>query len=129
MKYLNGDFYVEVKNKRYKICPTENVILGLREEPKSLRTQNQAQKNTQIRKNQKFAQNNGRLLVKKFAKNDKQPNIHIPKTFFPSCPSSKRSIWLQLDKGRYSQNREYFNKKQKYPIDKKSTWTKSKCFQ
>ena len=31
--------YVEVKDHRYRIHPTENIILGLRDEPKSLRTQ------------------------------------------------------------------------------------------
>ena len=53
MKYLNGRYYVEVKDHRYKIHPTEKIILGLREEPKSLRTQYQVQNETQIRKNQK----------------------------------------------------------------------------
>ena len=38
MKYLNGEYYVEVTDHRYKIDPTENFILGLRDEPKSLRT-------------------------------------------------------------------------------------------
>ena len=53
MKYLYGKFYVELKNKRYIIQPTRNTILGLREEPKSLRTQYQVEHNTQITKNQK----------------------------------------------------------------------------
>ena len=39
MKYLNGDYYVEVKDHRYKIQTTENIILRPRDEPKSLRTQ------------------------------------------------------------------------------------------
>ena len=38
MKYLNGKCYVEVKYHRFKIHPTENIILGLRDPPKSLRT-------------------------------------------------------------------------------------------
>ena len=53
MKYLNGKYYVEVKDKRYKIHPSENIILREREEPKSLRTQYQIQNNTKIRRNQK----------------------------------------------------------------------------
>ena len=39
MKYLNGNFYIEVKDHRYKLHPTEDIILRLRDEPKSLRTQ------------------------------------------------------------------------------------------
>ena len=27
MKYLNGEYYVEVKDHRYKIHPTEKIIL------------------------------------------------------------------------------------------------------
>ena len=53
MKYLNGEFYVEVKDHRYKIHPTENIILGLRDEPKSPRTQYQVHNEAQIRRNQK----------------------------------------------------------------------------
>ena len=51
MKYLNGEYYEEVKDHRYKIHPTENIILRLRDEPKSLRTQYQVQNETQIRRN------------------------------------------------------------------------------
>ena len=50
MKYLDGNYYVEVKDHRYKIHPTENIILRKRDEPKSLRTQYQVQNETQIRK-------------------------------------------------------------------------------
>ena len=39
MKYLDGQSYVGVNDHRFKIHPTENIILRLREEPKSLRTQ------------------------------------------------------------------------------------------
>ena len=38
MKYLNGEFYVKVKDHRYKIHPTKNIILRRPDEPKSLRT-------------------------------------------------------------------------------------------
>ena len=30
MKYLNGEFYIEVKDHRYKIHPTENTVLRKR---------------------------------------------------------------------------------------------------
>ena len=41
MKYLNGEYYVEVKDHRYKNHPTENIILRKRDPPTSLRTQYQ----------------------------------------------------------------------------------------
>ena len=53
MKYPNGDYYVEVKDHRYKIHPTENIILRKRYPPTSLTTQYQVQNETQTRKNQK----------------------------------------------------------------------------
>ena len=72
MKYLNGESYVEVKDHRYKIHPTENIILRKRDEPKSLRTQYQVQNETQIRKNQKVIKNdNDQLIVKNYPKNKK----------------------------------------------------------
>ena len=71
MKYLNGNYYVEVKDHRYKVHPTENIILRLRDEPKSLRTQYQVQNETQIRKNQKVIKNdNDQLVVKNYPKNN-----------------------------------------------------------
>ena len=68
MKYLNGEYYVEVKHHRNRIHPTENIILRLRDEPQSLRIQYQVQNNTQIRKNQKVVENNGKLEVKNYFK-------------------------------------------------------------
>ena len=75
MKYLNGNYYVEVRDRCYKIHPTENIILRLRDEPKSLRTQYQVQNETQIRKNQKVIKNdNDQLIVKNYPKiKNKQP--------------------------------------------------------
>ena len=79
MKYLNGEYYVEVKDHRYKIHPTENNILRKRDEPKSLRIQYQVQNETQIRKNQKVIKNdNDQLVVKNYPKN-KQPTQQQPK--------------------------------------------------
>ena len=70
MKYLNVEYYVEVKDHRYKIHPTENIILRKRDEPKSLRTQYQVQNETQIRKNHKVIRNdNDQLTVKSYPKN------------------------------------------------------------
>ena len=72
MKYLNGKYYVEVKDKRYKIHPSENIILREREQPKSLRTQYQVQNDTKIRRNQKVIKDDkGKLTVKSYPKKEK----------------------------------------------------------
>ena len=66
MKYLNGEYYVEVKDHRYKIHPTENIIIRIRDPPTSLRTQYQVQNEIKIRKNQKVIKNdNDQLIAKK----------------------------------------------------------------
>ena len=118
MKYLDNDYYVEVKDHRYRIHPTENIILGLRDEPKSLRTQYQVQNETQIRRNQKVIKNdNDQLVVKNYPKNkNKQPIIRQK---LPNCPSCKRNNWLEFDRGYYCKNCEYIINKQKHQIDKK----------
>ena len=118
MKYLNGEYYVEVKDHRYKIHPTENIILRKRDPPTSLRTQYQVQNETQIRKNQKVIKNdNDELIVKNYPKNkNKQSNIQQSK--LPNCPSCKRNNWLEFDKGYYCQICEYIINKQKHQINK-----------
>ena len=98
MKYLNGEYYVEVKDHRYRIHPTENIILRKRDTPTSLRTQYQVQNETQIRKNQKVVENNGKLGVRNYPKN-KQPIQQQPKFKLPHCPSCKQKIWSEFDKG------------------------------
>ena len=117
MKYLNDNYYVEVKDKRYKIHPTENNILRLRDEPKFLRTQYQIQNDTKIRRNQKVIKNdNDQLIVKNYPKNEnKQPIIQKQ---LPNCPSYMRNNWLEFDKGYYCKNCEYIINKQKHEIDK-----------
>ena len=62
MKYLDGQNYVEVKNHRFKIHLTGNIIIRLRDPPNSLRTLYKLQNNTQIRKNQKVIRNNNNEL-------------------------------------------------------------------
>ena len=116
MNYLNDNFYDEVKDHRYKIHPIENNILRKRDPPSSLRTQYQVQNETKIRRNQKVIKNdNDQLIVKNHPKN-KQPNIQQQ---LPNCPSCKRNIWLEFDKGYYCRNCEYIINKQKHQIDKK----------
>ena len=103
MKYLNGEYYVEVRDHRYKIHPTEKIILRKGDPPHSLRTQYHVQNETQTRKNQKVIKNdNDQLVVKNYPKNkNKQPNIQQE---LPNCPSCKRDNWLGFDKGYYCRN-------------------------
>ena len=119
MKYVNGQYYVEVKDHRYKIHPTEIIILQKRDPPTSLRTQYQVQNETQIRSNQKvFKNGNDQLVVKKYPKN-KQLNSQQQKFKPPNCPTCRQNFWLDFDKGYYCTNCEYINNKQKLQIDKK----------
>ena len=119
MKYLNGEYYVEVRDHRYKIHPTEIKILRKRDPPKSLRTQYQVQNNTHIKKNHKIVKNdNDELVVKSYPKN-KQPIIQQQKLKPPNCPNCKHNNWLEFEKGYYCENCEFIINKQKHQIDKK----------
>ena len=73
-----GEYYVEVKSHQQKNHPTKNIILTKRDPPQSLRTHYQVQNNTQIRRNQKIFENNGKLEAKFYAKK-KQPIQEQPK--------------------------------------------------
>ena len=119
MKYLNGEYYVEVKGHRYKIHPSENIILGKRDPLQSLRTQFQIQNETQIRMNQKVIKDDYNQLVVRNYPKSKQPIKQQPK-FKPSdCPNCKRNNWLEFDKGYYCRNCEYIIIKQNHQIDEK----------
>ena len=119
MKYLDGNYYVELKDHRYKIHPTENIILRKRNPPSSLRTQYQIQNETEKRRNQKVIKNdNDELIVKNYPKNKKQP-IQQQKFKPLNCPTCKQNNWLEIDKGYYCQKCEYNINKQKHQIDKK----------
>ena len=85
MKYLNGEYCVEVKDHRYKVHPTEKIILRKRDPPTSLRTQYQVQNDTQNRRNQKFIENDNNQLVVKIYPEKKQPIIQQ----LPNCPNGK----------------------------------------
>ena len=117
MKYLDGEYYVEVKDHRYKIHPTENIILRKRDPPTSLRTQYQVQNETKIRRNQKVIKtDNDQLIVKNYPKNKIKQTIIQQQ--LPNCPSCKRKNWLEFDKGYYCKNCEFIINKQKHQIDK-----------
>ena len=116
MKYPNGNYNVEVKNHRYRIHPTEIIILRRRDPPTSLRTQYQVQIENQIWRNQKvFKNDNDQLVVKNYPKNkNKQPIIQKQ---LRNCPSCKQNNWLEFYKGYYCRSCEYINNKQKHEID------------
>ena len=118
MKYLDGNYYVEVKDHRYRIYPTEKILLRKRHPPTSLRTQYQDQNETRIRKNQKVIKNDkDELIVKNYPKNkNKQPIIRKQ---LHNCPTCKQNNWLESDKGYYCRNCDYIINKQKNQIDKK----------
>ena len=65
MKYLSGEYCVEVKDQRYKIHPTEIIILRKRDPPLPLRTHYQVQNETQIRRNQKVIKNDNNEMIDK----------------------------------------------------------------
>ena len=131
MKYLNGQYYVEVKDHRYKIRPTKNIILRLRDEPKSLTTQYQVKNNTKIRTNQKVIRNDdNQLVVKNYPKNENKQPINQQRKFdLPNCPSCKQNRWIEFEKGFYCKNCEYIINKQKHQNDKKKFLDKIMIFQ
>ena len=131
MKNLFGQYYVEVKDQRYRIHPIEIIILRKQNQPQSLRTQYQVQNDTQIRKNQEVIKNNNdELVVKNYAKN-KRPVFHHQQQKFkpPDCSNCKQKNWLDSEKGYYCKNCEYIFNKQKHQIDKKKFVDKINVFQ
>ena len=114
MRFLNGEYYVEVRDHRFKIHPTEKIILRKRNPPTSLRTQYQVQNETTIRRNQKFMKNdNDQLVVKNYPKN-KQPIIQQREIKLPKCPSCKQNNCLEFDKGYHCRNCGYIINEQKH---------------
>ena len=79
------------------------------------------QNETQIRKNQKVVENNGKLEVKNYPRNKKQPVIQHQQQNIkpPDCPSCKRNKWLEFDKGFFCRNCENIISKQEHQIDRK----------
>ena len=69
MKYLDGNYFVEVKDHRYRIHQNENIILRKQDPPTSLRTQFQVPNKTQNKRNHKVIKNNeNELEVKNYPK-------------------------------------------------------------
>ena len=116
MNFHNGEYYVEVKDHRYRIHPTEIIVLRKQDPPHSLRTQYQVQNEIQISRNLKVVEKNGKIEVKNYPKKKKQLIKQQPKFKPPNCPSCKRNIWLQVDKGYYCKICEYIINKQKHQV-------------
>ena len=69
MKFPNGNIYVEVKDKRYTVHPTENMKLRETKPPKNLRSHNQVQNESKRGRNQKNNNNqNDQLEIKRNSK-------------------------------------------------------------
>ena len=113
MKFFNGGYYVDVKDKRCRFYPTENILVRLWEEPKSLRTQYQVQNNTKIRKNQKVSKYDKDELIVEYFPKSKQPVEQQP-----NGPFCERNNGLEFDGSYYCQNYEDSINKQKHQIDK-----------
>ena len=99
MKCLDGQYYVEVKGHRYKIHPTENIILRKRDPPISLRTQYQVQNETRIRMKQKVIRDDNDQLVVENYPRKKQQTQQQQKFKPPNCPNCKQNNRLEFDKG------------------------------
>ena len=73
MKYHDVNYYLEVRDHRYKLHPTEKDILRKGDPLSFLRTQYQVQNEAQIRRNQKVIKNdNDQLIVKTILKINNQ---------------------------------------------------------
>ena len=92
MKHLIGNFYVEVKGKKYKNRPTENITLRKREEPKRLRTQYPVQNEVKLGKIKKY--DNQVLEVTSY----KKVKTIVEKTKFDApCPSCKQQSLTEFN--------------------------------
>ena len=100
MKFPKEEDYVKVKHHRYKIHPTENISIRLRDGPKSSRTQYEVQNEIQTRKKQKVVKNANIELLDKTYPTNKQPINQQPTFKPPNSPGSKRNNWLEFDKGK-----------------------------
>ena len=88
-----------MKYKRYSIRPLYETVLGVKEEPKNLRTQYQVLNETKTRKNQKIIKNRKvELEVKKYPKK-KKPIVGKIKINLSSYPSSKQNNCAKFDRG------------------------------
>ena len=108
MNFLNGQCFIEVKDKRYRTHPNEKIIPRERDPLKPLRTQYQVQNENQLPKNQKNVEINGKLEVKNYPRNKTQPVFqHHQLNFEPNTsPSCRQNNWLEFEKGYFCQKYE-----------------------
>ena len=97
MKYLIGEYYVEVEDHQFKNHPTEIIILRKRDPAKSLRTQYQVQNNNEMRKNQKevYKNDNHELEIMNCTK-IKKPIQQQPKFKPLNCPFCKQKKSVRI---------------------------------
>ena len=100
MNYLNHKYYVELKDDRYIIHPTENIILQDCKEIKSVGTENQVINETQLRLNQIVNKNQiDDLEVKPYPNrksNSTQKIVETPK-IHNQCHQYKQHKGIELD--------------------------------
>ena len=119
MKYLIGNYYVEVRDHGYKILIQLKIIFYENEIHQILwELSIKFKTKLKLEKKSKIVENNGKLEVKSYPKS-KQPIQQQQKFNPPNCPSWKQNMWLGFDKGYYCKNCEYIINKQKHQIDKK----------
>ena len=101
MKYNNGNYFVDVKDKRYISHPGENIKLRLCDQPRSLRDQYQVQNQQKFRKNQKvFRTDNIEFIVKNYPET-KKPSIEKPKNNLSFCLGCRRYNWTEYTHGYF----------------------------
>ena len=100
MKYLNGNNYVEVNDKKYIITPTENIILRGRKETRIFRTQSQVSNETEIKRNPKIIKDeDGQLQIKCYRKRKSNKKVIEKPKIDVECSSCKQRNWIEFDKG------------------------------
>ena len=91
MIYLNGRYYVEVKDKRYTIHPFCDIFSQQCDPAKSLRTEYQVQNINQIGLSQKgFRNQNNELEVKRYPKTKNKKTFENTKFNLPDCLSCRQ---------------------------------------
>ena len=102
MKYINSNFYVEVKDEKYFSHPTEDIILGKQEPPRYLSLQYQVQNETKLEKKIEMLKKN----INELEHRPYKPRQKINKSFvinqtfnLPDCTFCERNIWAEFHQG------------------------------
>ena len=118
MKYLNGVYYVKVKDQRYMIHPTEDLSSRKREPPKILENSKSCKKWNEIRKKPRSWKSFTELELRPYNWRQKinKNIIKNPKFNLPDCPICRRHIWVEYDQGFHCKRWEYEIRKQNHQI-------------